>query len=224
MRVSDRDAFAMARRITREEGILAGESCGTAVVAALTVARELLASGAAAREAVFVVILPDGGRSYLSKLYNDEWMRANGLLASPGAIIRVADLLADRRRDGRLPDLVLARTTQRVGEAIDLFERYGISQVPVSQDPEGNAVGGIVGSITEKGLLDRAYRDPSIVERTVGEVMDRPLPTVEVGAALDEAFAKLAAGAPALVAVEGGTPVGVVSRLDLLEFLAHRRA
>ncbi|OGN88312.1 MAG: cystathionine beta-synthase [Chloroflexi bacterium GWC2_73_18] len=224
VRVSDRDAFAMARRITREEGILAGESCGTAVVAALTVARELLASGAAAREAVFVVILPDGGRSYLSKLYNDEWMRANGLLASPGAIIRVADLLADRHRDGRLPDLVLARTTQRVGEAIDLFERYGISQVPVSQDPEGNAVGGIVGSITEKGLLDRAYRDPSIVERTVGEVMDRPLPTVEVGAALDEAFAKLAAGAPALVAVEGGTPVGVVSRLDLLEFLAHRRA
>jgi cystathionine beta-synthase len=172
--------------------------------------------------AVIVVILPDGGRNYLSKLYNDEWMRKSGLLATTGAVVRVADLLADRRRDGALPDLVLTRTTQRVGEAIGLFEQYGISQMPVSQLPEGDAVAGIIGSVTEKGLLDRAYRDPSVVERTVGEVMDRALPTVDVTASLDVAFGLLSeGGAPALVAVRGDRPAGVVTRLDLLEYLAR---
>jgi cystathionine beta-synthase len=222
VRVSDRDAFAMARRITREEGILAGESCGTAVIAALTIARELSADGGAA-EAVIVTVLPDGGRNYLSKLYNDEWMRVNGLLSSAGAVITIADLLADRHRDGGLPDLVLARTTQRVGDAIALFERYGISQLPVSEAPDGDAMTAIVGSVTEKGLLDRAYRDPSVVERTVGEVMDRPLPAIDDVATLDDAFALLSdGGAPAVVAIRGDRPLGVLTRLDLLEHLAHR--
>ncbi|HEY7589530.1 MAG TPA: pyridoxal-phosphate dependent enzyme [Candidatus Limnocylindrales bacterium] len=225
VRVSDRDAFAMARRVTREEGILAGESTGTAVVAALDEARRVMAAdGAAASAAVFVVILPDGGRSYLSKLYNDEWMRINGLLPTTGAVIRVFELLAERHHDGDLPDLVLARTTQRVGEAIGLLQEFGISQLPVSEDTDGEGPGvatAIVGSVTEKSLLDRAYRDPSVVERTVGEVMDPPLPIVDAGATLDEAFRLLSAGAPALVAVRDGRPAGVVSKLDVLEYLAH---
>jgi cystathionine beta-synthase len=223
VRVSDRDAFAMARRITREEGILAGESCGTAVVATLDEARRLMREDpVAAPAAVMVVLLPDGGRNYLSKLYNDEWMRVNGLLATTGGVIRVAELLAGRHGDGHLPDLVLARTTQRVGEAIDLLQQYGISQMPVSEAPEGDALEAIVGSISEKGLLDRAFRDPSVVERTVGEVMDRALPVVETTATLDEAFALLTGGgAPALVAVRGSRPAGVVTKLDLLEYLAH---
>jgi len=223
VRVSDRDAFAMARRITREEGILAGESCGTAVVAALDEARRIMAAGAdAARAAVMVVILPDGGRSYLSKLYNDEWMRANGLLATTGAVIRVGDLLAARHHGPEIPDVVIARTTDRVGAAIDLLQLYGISQLPVSQEAEGDVLDGIVGSVSEQGLLDRAYRNPEIVERTVGEVMDRPLPTVAVEASLDDAFALLASGSPAALAVRAGRPAGVVTKLDLLEFLAHR--
>jgi cystathionine beta-synthase len=224
VRVSDRDAFAMARRITREEGILAGESCGTAVVATLTVARELIADDRdRAAAAVMVVILPDGGRNYMSKLYNDEWMRVNGLLATPGAVVTIADLLAERHRVGQLPDLVLARTTQRVGDAIGLFEQYGISQMPVSEAPEGDAIASIVGSVTEKGLLDRAYRDPSVVERTVGEVMDRPLPTVTAQATLDDAFRLLSEGdATAVIAVRDDRPAGVLTRLDLLEYLAHR--
>ena len=117
VRVSDRDAFAMARRLTREEGILAGGSCGTAMVAAREVVRDLAATPDGA-DAVVVVLLPDSGRNYLSKIYNDEWMRANGLLATTGAVVRVDDLLDDRHHAGPLPDLVLARTTQRVGEAI----------------------------------------------------------------------------------------------------------
>ncbi|HKG57648.1 MAG TPA: cystathionine beta-synthase [Candidatus Limnocylindrales bacterium] len=224
VRVSDRDAFAAARRLTREEGILAGESCGTALVAALAEARRLMAGdAAAARDAVMIVILPDGGRSYLSKLYNDEWMRVNGLLATTGAVIRVAELLGDRHGD-RLPDLVLARTTQRVGQVIETLQEFGISQLPVSEDADGDSVVGIVGSITEKGLLDRAFRDPSVVDRTVGEVMDPPLPLVDASATLDEAFAMLTGGAAALVAVRGERPAGIVTKLDVLEYLTHDRS
>ena len=190
-------------------------------VAARQVVRELTEAPNGDR-AVVVVLLPDSGRNYLSKIYNDEWMRANGLLATTGAVVRVADLLHDRHHAGPLPDLVLARTTQRVGDAIAILQEYGISQLPVSEQPEGDAIAGFVGSITEKGLLDRAFRDPSIVERTVGEVMDRPLPFVDLSASLDQAFALLSAGASAVIATSGDRPIGVVTKLDLLEYLAHR--
>jgi len=222
VRVSDRDAFAMARRLTREEGILAGESCGTALVAALDEAARLMRDAPAkARDAVMVVLLPDGGRNYLSKLYNDEWLRANGLVGSPTAPVRVAEVLVARHGSGELPAVVLARTTELVATAIDTLQRFGISQMPVSERPD-DAIEGIVGSISERSLLERAYHDPSIVERTVGEVMERPLPTIATSAALDEAFQLLSDGAPALVAVSEGRPAGIVSKLDLLEFLAHR--
>src|SRR4249919_3109262 len=221
VRVSDRDAFAMARRITREEGILSGGSGGTAMVAAREVVRGL-AETPDGRDAVVVVLLPDSGRSYLSKIYNDEWMRANGLLATTGAVVRVQDLLRDRHHAGPLPPLVLARTTQRVGEAIATLQEYGISQLPVSEQPDGDALEGFVGSITEKGLLDRAFRDPSTVERTVGEVMDTPLPFVDVEASLDQAFALINAGASAVVATRADRPIGVITRLDVLESLSHR--
>ncbi len=224
VRVSDRDAFAMARRITREEGILAGESCGTAMLAALDeCARLMREEPDTAADKVVVVILPDGGRNYLSKLYNDEWMRNHGLLATTGAVVRVGELLAGRHHGADLPPVVLARTTDPVGRAIETLQEYGISQLPVSERPDGDELAGIVGSVSEKGLLDRAYRDPAIVGRTVGEVMDRPLPTLDVAASLDDAFALLSDGAPALLAVRDGRPAGVVSRLDVLEHLAHRR-
>jgi len=221
VRVSDRDAFAAARRLTREEGILAGESSGTALVATRETVRDLMAQGTA-RDSVIVVLLPDGGRSYMSKLYNDEWMRANGLLATTGATVRVAELLHDRHHGPRLPDLVLARTTQRVGEAIDLLQRFGISQMPVSEQPSGDEVVGLVGAISEKNLLERAYRNPGLVERTVGEVMEPPLPLLEASSTLDEAFAFLSGGAPALVAASGGRAIGILTKLDVLEYLAHR--
>ena len=223
VRVSDRDAFAMARRLTREEGILAGGSCGTAMVAAREVVRELAATPAGA-DAVVVVLLPDSGRNYLSKIYNDEWMRANGLLATTGAVVRVDDLLRDRHHAGELPELVIARTTQRVGEAI--ARPPGIRHQPAARcpsDPTATRVEGLVGSITEKGLLDRAFRDPAIVERTVGEVMDRPLPLVDVG---DQPRRGVRAAVGRLVGASsprsGDRPAGVVTKLDLLEYLAHR--
>jgi cystathionine beta-synthase len=223
VRVSDRDAVLAARRLTREEGILAGGSSGTALVATLTVARELTEAGEGPGK-VLVVLLPDSGRSYLSKVYNDEWMRVNGLLPTTGAVARVADLLGGHRHGPDRPAVIVARTTQRVGEAISMLQEYGISQMPVSEDATGDAVAGIVGSISEKALLDRAYRDPSIVERTVGEVMEKALPLVDASATVDEAFALLNEGAPAVVAVAGEQPAGVVTKLDLLEYLSHRRS
>jgi cystathionine beta-synthase len=121
-----------------------------------------------------------------------------------------------------VPPVVLARTTDRVADAIEVLQQFGISQMPVSERPSDESIEGIVGSISEKGLLDRAYRDPEVVERTVGEVMDRPLPTIELDAPLDDAFRLLSDGFPAVVAVAEGRPAGVVTKLDLLEFLAHR--
>jgi cystathionine beta-synthase len=220
-RVSDRDAFQMARRITREEGILAGESCGTAVVALRALVSDLVKEPDG-HEKVVVVILPDGGRNYLSKLYNDEWMRNNGLMAATGESIRIAQLLEERHHGQEIPDVVVARTTDRVGAAIDLLQLYGISQLPVSERPDGTDLAGIVGSVDERNLLDRAYRNPDVVERTIVEVMNRPLPTLDVNATADEAFALLSNGAAALLAVRNGGPVGVVTKLDLLEYLSHR--
>src|SRR6188472_436116 len=224
VRVSDRDAFAMARRLTREEGILSGGSCGTAMVAAREVVRDLTATDGGA-DAVVVVLLPDSGRSYLSKVYNDEWMRANGLMPTTGAATRVDALLADRHHDADRPSVVVARTTERVGDAIATLQAYGISQLPVSEEAEGDDVVGLVGSISEKGLLDRAYRDPSVVERTVGEVMDGALPMLDVGASLDDAFAVIGGdGTFAFVATRGDRPAGVITKSDLLEYLAHHPA
>ncbi len=219
VRVSDRDSFAAARRITREEGILAGESCGTALVATLAVARDLMAAGDATGD-VIVVLLPDSGRNYMSKLYNDEWLRNNGLLGSPASRVSVADVLRNGHQPAELPAVVLARTTDKVADAIATLERYGISQMPVTERDD-QRIEGIVGSISEKGLLERAYRKPEIVDRTVGEVMDRPLPVVAAAASVDEAFELLAAGASALVAVADEQPLGVITKLDLLEYLAR---
>jgi cystathionine beta-synthase len=225
IRVSDRDAFAAARRLTREEGILSGGSCGTALVATLTVARELTETEGG-HDAILVVLLPDGGRNYLSKLYNDEWMRVNGLLATSGGSAHISDLLIDRHPDAGRPQVVLARTTEQVGAAIEKLQAYGISQMPVSEAhadaPNADRIDAIVGSISERGLLDRTYRDPSVVERTVGEVMDPPLPIVEVSASLDDAFRLLSGAVSALVAVRAGQPAGIVTKLDLLEYVAHR--
>ena len=225
VRVSDADAFAAARRLTREEGILAGESSGTALVSALTVARELTESGAGA-EAVVVVLLPDTGRNYLSKLYNDEWLREHGLLTRPGSVARVGDLLTHHHHGTPLPPLVVIHTTETVGAAITRLQEFGISQMPVSEAAVGAEVcaESLVGSVSDRGLLDRAFRDASVIERTIGEVMDRPLPLVDENAAVEESYGLLSGGAQAVILTRDGAPTGIATRLDLLEFLNHTAA
>jgi cystathionine beta-synthase len=212
VRVSDRDAFRMARRITREEGILVGGSSGTAVVAAVEVAREL------GPDDVVVVILPDTGRNYLSKLYSDTWLLQYGLTDRP-EIVRVEEVL--EAKHGELPPVVTVNAHDRVRQAIDALQRYSISQAPVVREPSMD-VAQFVGSIRERELLDRIFRDPDALQADVAEVMGPPIAMVEFDEPVDVAFEALQQGTAVLV-VKAGQVLGVLTRADLLEFLAHRR-
>ena len=216
VQVSDKDSFVTARRVTSEEGILAGGSTGTAVWAALQVAPEL------GPDDVMVVVLPDSGKSYLSKIYNDSWMLEHGFLERPGTRARIGELLFSKRTfESEVPDLVVVAAHEKVGRAIDLLQSYGISQVPVARSDSPADVSELVGSINEKTLLDKVFRDRSAIERDVVEVMDPPLPVVRDSSDVEEMFADLSRGAEAIVVAEGARPTGVLTRADLLEFLAH---
>ena len=215
--VSDRDSFVTARRLTREEGLLVGGSCGTAVHAALQVAADLGPND------VVVVILPDSGKAYLSKVYNDAWMLQYGFLDRPGTEARVGEVLVEKRgARGPVPDLVVVPAHEKVGRAIDILQEYGISQVPVAKTDTPEDLSDIVGSIHERSLLDRVFRDRDAMARDVIEVMDPPLPVVQASDGVDEMFADLSRGAEAIVVTDGPRPTGVLTRTDLLEFLAHQ--
>ncbi len=210
VQVTDKQSFVAARRLAREEGILVGGSSGLALHAAMEVARE--------REAgqVIVVLFPDTGRNYLSKFFSDEWMRQNGYLARLGAV-RIREVLAAHSKE--LPPLVTVEAGKSVGEAIDLMQRYGISQLPVVEESNGQ---GVVGALQERTLLDRVYRDPAVVTTAVSAAMDAPLSQVAVDSSLDDAFEPLLRGEQAVLVMDGGQPVAVITRADLLEFVAHR--
>src|SRR5438132_2642318 len=215
IRVSDRDSFLTARRITREEGILAGVSSGTAMFAALEVAKEL------DDKALVVVLLPDSGKSYLSKLYNDEWMRQNGFLQRFAHLMRVGDVIRDR--EAGTPQLVVVSRGDTVRSAIDTMQRYGISQIPVVENGAAASVRDIVGSVQERTMLDRVFREPALVDATVERVMEAPFPVVQATEDVERLYAELAGGVPALLAVDEDRPVSVITKADLLEFVAHQR-
>jgi cystathionine beta-synthase len=210
IQVTDKESFVTARRLAREEGILVGGSSGMALHAALVVARDC------GPDDVIVVLFPDTGRNYLSKFFNDEWMRQNGYLARLGAV-RIREVLAARPRGG--PQLVTVAPDKSVGEAIDLMQRYGISQLPVVEDSNGR---GVVGTLQERTLLDRVYRDPSVVTTAVSLAMDAPLSEVPADSSLDDAFEPLLRGEQAVLVVDDGKPLALITRADLLEFVAHR--
>jgi len=212
VRVGDREAFRMARRITREEGILVGGSSGTAVVAAVEVAREL------GPDDVVVVILPDTGRNYLSKLYSDSWLLQYGLTDRP-EVLRVEEVL--QAKHGDMPSLVTVNAHEKVRQAIDVLQEYSISQAPVVREA-GVDVTQFVGAVHENALLDRIFRDPDALQADVAEVMGPPIALVEFDEPIEVAFEALQHG-PAVLVVKAGQALGVLTRSDLLEFLAHRR-
>ena len=220
VRVSDRDSFVTARRLAREEGILVGGSGGTAVWAMLQVADRF------GPDATLVTIIPDSGRGYLSKVYDDNWLLEHGFLerSAPAATIQ-AVLTYKRDEEPEVPELVTVATHQKVGEAIDLMQRYGISQLPVVRNGnEAASLADVVGSIRESGLLDRVFRNQDALSEDIAAAMEPPLPAVEIGASVDTVFADLSAGNPAVVVARGGRPVGVLTRADLLEYLAHQQS
>lgn len=209
--VSDRNSFLTARRITREEGILVGGSCGTAVWAAIETGRQL------GPDDVVVVLLPDSGRGYLSKLYNDEWMADYGFLHGGGQT--AAEVL--HRKTGGIPPLVHVHPDEVVRDAIALLREYGVSQLPVIVNEPPLAVAEVVGAVAELELLDRAFTDPTVLDRRVGDVMGAPLPTVGGGESVELTVGRLEK-APAVLVLDDGHPVGILTRSDLLEFLVHK--
>jgi cystathionine beta-synthase len=219
--VGDREAFLTARRLTREEGILVGGSGGTAAYAALEVARDLPA------DAVVVVLLPDSGRNYLSKIYNDDWMRDHGFLR-PGAAAPLSEVLAAKAAGSALPTIVHVHPHEPVRSAIATLKTYGVSQMPVvAVEGDHGAFSdraALVGSIRESGLLDRAFEDPAVLERTVAEVMDEPLPVLDARDTVDTAMSQLTRRASAVLVCEGPTPVGVLTRADVLDFMTSTKA
>ena len=209
--VTDRNSFLTARRITREEGILVGGSCGTAVWAAIEVGRQL------GPDDVVVVLLPDSGRGYLSKLYNDEWMADYGFLHGGGQT--AAEVL--HRKAGGIPPLVHVHPDETVRDAISLLREFGVSQLPVIVNEPPLAVAEVVGAVAELELLDRAFTEPAVLDQRVGAVMAPPLPTVGGGESVELTVSRLEK-APAVLVLDDGHPVGILTRTDLLEFLVRK--
>jgi cystathionine beta-synthase len=209
--VSDRDAFLTTRRLAMTEGILAGGSGGLAVHAALQVAQELNDP-----DALVAVILPDGGRSYLSKIYNDAWMTQHGFLER-ASDQTVGDVLYAKRIAGEIPPLVTVETHQKVRDAVALLHEHRVSQLPVvsAHDPSS-----VVGSIGERGLLKHAVDDPALLNADIVDVMEPPFPAVSAGDPVREAVELLVGERQALLVTEDGRASGILTRADLLEALA----
>ncbi len=218
IRVADRDSFLVARRLAREEGLLAGGSSGTTVWAALEVARRL------GPDAQILAMLPDSGRSYLSKFLDDKWMLEHGFLERTAPTPTVAELLRSKGVEADdVPALVTISSHQKVGEAIDAMQRYSISQLPVVRDGEVASLADVIGSLQDRDLLDRVFKNADALHEDVATAMQPPLATVDADASVDEIVTALTGRTNAVLVASEGRPVGVVTRSDLLEYLAHRR-
>jgi cystathionine beta-synthase len=216
VRVSDRDSFLTARRLAREEGLLVGGSGGTTVWAALEIAKRL------GPEAIVLTMIPDSGRSYMSKFYDDNWMLEHGFVERRAPLPTVSEILRSKRLDEiDVPALVTIAAHQKVGEAIDVMQRYSISQLPVVRDGEVQSLADVIGSLQDRDLLDRVFKNPDALHEDVAAAMQPPLAAVETDVTLDEVFATLTGRTNAVVIANNGRPVGVLTRSDLLEYLAH---
>ncbi|TFV52415.1 cystathionine beta-synthase [Blastococcus sp. TF02A-35] len=207
--VSDGDSFAMTRRLAREEGLLVGGSCGMAVAAALRVAERLT------KDDVLVVLLPDGGRGYLNKIFNDTWMADYGFLEATSGTT-VGELLD---KSGETPPLVHTHPNETVRDAIDILREYGVSQLPVVRAEPPVTAGEVVGSVDEKTLLDAVFAGRATLSDRVEKHMSPPLPIIGSGEPVTVAVHELGHADALLVHVDG-KPAGVVTRQDVLGHLA----
>lgn len=217
--VSDADSFAMTRRLAREEALLVGGSSGMAVHAAIQLAHELEGTPEG-EDAVIVVLLPDSGRGYLTKVFNDEWLAQYGFPVDGAerAERNVGEVL--RGKDGRLPDLVHTHPNETIAEAVAILQEYNVSQMPVVRAEPPVVAAEVVGSVSERTLLDLLFTGTARLTDPVGQHMAPPLPTIGSTEPASDAVTALE-GADALLVHEDGKPVGVVTRHDLLAYLAR---
>jgi len=206
--VSDRDAMQMTRRLAREEGLFCGGSTGVNLVAALEVARRIDDPAACV-----VTVLSDSGERYLSKVYNDEWLRENQLL--DGERRTVAEVVA--QKDHGAPPLVSVGPQATVRQALNLMSTFNVSQLPVLDGVDG------VGSVSEQALMARALEDPAVLDRPVRDLMDPPFPVVDGAWPLDRLTALLSRETPAALVRSGPALTGIITRYDLLHQLAGIR-
>jgi cystathionine beta-synthase len=216
VRVGDRESFLWARRLAREEGILGGGSAGTTLYAAYQVAERL---GAGKR---VLMLIPDSGRNYLSKIYDDTWMLEHGFVERHLPSPTVEEVLR-AKHGGDVPALITIAAHQKVGEGIDVMQQYGISQVPVVRDGSCESLADVIGSLQDRALLERVFTNPDVLHADIASAMQPPLAAVESSMTVDDVFSTLTGGTNAVVVATDGSPVGVLTRSDLLEFLAHRR-
>jgi cystathionine beta-synthase len=205
--VGDKDAFSMARRLTREEGIFVGGSAGMIAHAALTVARRLDDP-----DALVVTFLCDTGERYLSKVFNDEWMRENQMLDTP--VTSIEAVLGSK--DGSAPTIVSVAPGMIVRQAIGLMALHNVSQAPVMDGPV------CVGSVAESQLTSQSLADPKVLDKTVSDVMDQPFPVVEHDAPVEAVAKMLSKSNRAVLMRKDGLIQGIVTRFDVLEYLMHR--
>ncbi|MBT5806958.1 MAG: cystathionine beta-synthase [Actinobacteria bacterium] len=210
--VSDRDSFEMTRRMAREEGLLVGGSCGMAVVAALRVAAK------AESGSLVVVLLPDSGRGYLSKVFNEDWLSSYGFIQGDTEQT-IGDVLRAKTLDGDLPDFVHTHPTESVADVIAILKEYGVSQIPVVRAEPPIMTAEISGSIVERVVLDALFHGTAHLADQVETVMSPPLPMVGAGESVASAMIALTE-ADALMVVDDGKPTGVITRQDVLAFLA----
>lgn len=215
--VSDADSFAFTRRLAREEALLVGGSCGMAAHAARQLAHEL-AGTPEGKDAVIVVLLPDSGRGYLTKIFNDDWLAQYGFASGgPTTSRTVGEVL--RGKSGVLPDLVHTHPSETVAEAVSILQEYGVSQMPVVRAEPPIVAAEVAGSVSDRGLLDALFAGHARLTDPVEEHMSAPLPTIGSTEAASAAVALLES-ADAVLVHEDGKPVGVLTRQDLLAFLS----
>ncbi|SFN37341.1 cystathionine beta-synthase [Mycetocola miduiensis] len=210
--VTDAESFAMTRRLALEEGLLVGGSSGMAVVAALKAARDL------GPDDVVVVLLPDGGRGYLAKIFNEQWMRSYGYTDEPTDGQTVGDVV--RAVAGEVPPFLHVRPTDTLHDAISRMAEHGVSQLPVISAEPPVVMGEVVGAVSESSLLDSVFSGDAQVTDAIATVNQPPLPVIGYGESLTAARAALKAS-DALMVAKDGNPVAVLTRQDLLTFLSE---
>lgn len=203
--VDDQESFLAARKITREEGIFIGGSAGTALHAALEYCKKI------DKDDIVVILLPDGGSRYVSKIFNDVWMRENGFLKPE----RITLKYILTYKSGEIPQIVSVEKNSTVRNALELIRQYGISQLPVLEQTR------CIGTVTEAKLLSEVLHDQTMFEKNVEQTMDAPLPSIHMNEEMNSAVKFFAQKNPAVIVYDDEKPIGIITRFDLLDYMAH---